>query len=287
VDGKPTIEAAPAVRGMRTSAQIAQRRVLWHLKEERPLHAPKASAQVAIDESSLPEYIQKYFENDVSAMTEFQEVLGKRLQGESTPDGWWSWSHPTSLSVPMPELMARFHCDGFLDWAQISSACLAHTYMQIIVTSGLGTQAMLHEGSDEDWADSLHRDVFFDWSARGMKHLFFSKIDTILVGCVGRKRVVMLPPKALPANSLMSSSVKWSSCDDAMQQICEMSREDGWVALEQYAADAGGAAFTVCPGTSCHIPADWWHIVRPLDEVTAVLSPSFLRGSFKHYDFPA
>merc|ERR1719359_452528 len=211
-------------------------------------------------------------------MSELKQVLHHRLCGEKAADGWWSWSHPDPLSTPMHELMTQFHCDVLLDWSRISSSVLAHTYMQIIVTSGLGPKAMLHEGSYADWLQSLHRDTFWDWSARGMKHLFFSKVDTVLVGCIGRKRIVLIPPQALPGQTPVSSDVSWYRCGAAMRRLRKMTRQHGWMALERYAADVGGSSVTICPGTYCNIPAGWWHIVRPLDDLTAVLTPSFLRG---------
>lgn len=253
--------------------------LLLHLRTERPFHAPKATTQTPMTECALADFIQKHFERDSDSMLELERSLDQRASGEAPANGWWSWTHPDPLSKSMSQLMAHFQCDGLMDWSRVSSSVLAHTFMQIVVTSGLGSEAMLHEGSDADWLESLHRDIFWDWSSRGLKHLFFSKVDTFLVGCVGRKRVVLLPPDALPARAL-STFPSWKACDETLQALRQTTRDEGWTALEEYAKEAGGDAFTVCPGTYCHIPSGWWHIVRPLDDLTVALSPSFLRGSW-------
>lgn len=265
-------------------SKVDQRARLENLRKEQPIHAPKATAQTAITEATLESYIRKCFDRDRSAEQELRRVLRQRLDGETPDNGWWSWSHPDPLSISMQDLMTQFHCDGLLQWSGISSAVLAHKYFQIIVTSGLGSESMLHEGTDEDWIESLHRDVMWDCSLRGAKHLFFSKVDTFLVGCIGRKRVLLLPPQSLPQRHSLSANVSRRRCDAKLREILKMGRSEGWKDLEEYAVSAGGNAFTVCPGTFCHIPAGWWHIVQPLDDLTVVLSPSFLRGCWKSVD---
>jgi len=90
--------------------------------------------------------------------------------------------------------MDVLQADGLLDWSRVPSSALAETYVQLIVTSGLGCDAMLHEGEENDWLSALHRDVLCDCSARGSRHFFNSKVDTIIVGVLGRKRIVLLPP---------------------------------------------------------------------------------------------
>lgn len=267
-----------------SAVRLHQRDRLEHLRKEQPIHAQKKTAQAAITEATLESYIRKFFDRDRNAEQELQCVLRQRRQGETPANGWWSWSHPDPLSISMQDLMTQFHCDGLLDWSRISSAVLAHTYFQIIVTSGLGSESMLHEGTDEDWIESLHRDVMWDCSLRGAKHLFFSKVDTFLVGCIGRKRVVLLPPQSLPQRHSLSANVSRRRCDAKLLKILKMGRSDGWKDLEEYAVSAGGNVFTVCPGTFCHIPAGWWHMVQPVDDLTVVLSPSFLQGCWKSVD---
>merc|ERR1711912_181963 len=99
--------------------------------------------------------------------------------------GWWNWLCPEAASVPLEELMLLLRCDGLLDWSSVDPAALAEDYVQLIVSSGLGSDAMLHEGeADHDWLGALHRDVLCDCSTRGLRHLFYSKVDTIIVGVI-------------------------------------------------------------------------------------------------------
>jgi hypothetical protein len=273
--------------GAQDATNVTQR-LQWHLSRELPLHGHKATAQHAISEKELLRFIKTHFENDAESRSELASVIAARSGGIVAEDGWWSWMHRAPLSTPVCELMRDFHCDGLLDWSRVPSSALADSYMQIIVTSGVGSKAMLHEGEDTDWLQSLHRDVFHDWSLRGLRHFFVPKVDTLLVGCIGRKRIVMLPPHAMTPGPIFcceGHADSWCCPSSQIRCIRRKSRERGWMALERHALEVGGAVFTICQDTYCYIPAGWWHIVRPLDDFTAILTPSFIQGCWSEIAF--
>merc|ERR1719198_37990 len=101
--------------------------------------------------------------------------------------------------------MTQYHCDGLLDWSRVPVSAFVPKYTYLVATSGTGPEAMLHEGSEKEWLKSLHRDILCDWHAPG--NLFHFHVDTLVVGLVGRKRVVMLPPKAASGYSIAGAGV--------------------------------------------------------------------------------
>lgn len=276
---------APGQASMKRPLEGEESRFLWHLLQEVPFFGQKATRQLTVESWELPDFILRHWSDECGCREEVVEALIQQSLGKAPADGWWNWIHRDPFSVSMCELMAQYHCDGLLDWSRVSASALRENYLQLVVTSGLGPKAMLHE-DEGAWLTALHQDVFCDASCRGMWSGFHGQMDTLIVGLVGRKRVVMLPPNVATPYRVGNGSVDlWCCAPPRLRELSHMPLAKGWEALEQYARDVGGLACTVCPSTFCLIPSGWWHIVRPLDEITAALSPSFVSGCWRSIDF--
>lgn len=246
-----------------------------------PRLARKPTSRPPLSEAQLLGYIESFCDthDEVhrASVLDIKEVVEDRAQACDPAEGWWNFRYADQDALLLPELMERMHCEGLANWAHLSASALVEPYTYFI-RSGLGTVAMLNEGSDRSWLRSLHRDTFCECSALGLRRV---ECDSLLIGLIGRKRVVLLPPSAaLPLAPCLGQPDLWCCSAEGLIEAGRLPRAAGWVVLERAAADAGGVGFTVDPETYCTIPAKWWHIVRPLDYLTAVAAPSFVQGSW-------
>lgn len=260
------------------------RKLLWHLENEVPIFGKKASHQHDIVSDQLPDIIDQHWDDQDNFRAEIMKALEQKSKSAQPSDGWWNFTSQEVSHMPFSDLMSQYHCDGLLDWSRVPVCEFKQEYTYLVVTSGLGPGAMVHEGLDKDWLTSLHRDVLCDWGAP--QNLFYIHVDTLVVGLVGRKRVVLLPPEAAVPTWCASGNVDLTCCSGAeLRTFRSMTCDHGWDALEQHAREVGGYAGTVCPGTYCLIPSGWWHILRPLDDFTAIVTPTFRQGCWSACSF--
>lgn len=253
------------------------RKLLWHLQHEVPIFGNKLAQQREIVEADLPSFIEQHWYDQEGARADIVKVLEQKSRNIQPKDGWWSFTSEEVSHMSLSDLMIHYQCEGLLDWSCVSLSDFKQEYTYLVVTSGLGCGAMMHEGPEKDWLTSLHRDVLCDWCAP--HNLFCLHVDTLVVGLVGRKRVVLLPPEAAAPTWCASGKVDLTCCSGSeLRNLRHLSFNHGWTALEKHAMEVGGFAYTVCAGTYCLIPSGWWHILRPLDDITAIVTPTFRQG---------
>ncbi|CAE7470409.1 retsat [Symbiodinium pilosum] len=137
---------------------------------------------------------------------------------------------------------------------QVNSA--SSVFTNHIITVGRGTRATI--SGDDHEIHCIHR----DWE-NGL-------LDSMLLGAVGRKEVILLAPDELGTDPRMP----WKSnpnCDRA-SDLRGREGEDFWSALRQLAQreDVRGGRVELGPGDALFIPHGWWHAVRPLDPFTVI-----------------
>lgn len=129
-------------------------------------------------------------------------------------------------------------------------------FANYIITVGRGTRATI--SGDDHEIHSIHR----DWE-NGL-------LDSMLLGAVGRKEVILLAPDELRTDPRMPWKAS-PSCERA-SRLRGLEGEAFWAALADLALqpDVRGGRVELGPGDALFIPHGWWHAVRPLEPFTVI-----------------
>lgn len=270
--------------------------LLWHLAHEIPCLGKKLTPQSLIADDLLDFIRSSWLVGEISnafqalrswtadwQLEKVQSLLRERKQGLKTDTmGWWHWMHFRAAFAPLEETMETMHCDGLIDWSYVPHYALASQYCQLIVTSGPASPASTLIDKGESWIGAVHQDNLPARSLNSFINYYCSGgwVDTLLVGAIGRKRVILMPPDALFIDS--EGKLNASKSEVAFRAIKAMPFLQGRVELEKFAMNVGGAVFTLDSLSYCLIPAGWWHAVLPIDDFTVIMSPSFMRGSWSN-----
>jgi len=285
----------PHVRDVSNELDLASPQGLaWHLERGQPMLGRKATQEPAVSPRNLIEFLQGRADTKQFRAWGQMDALGSVLEARARDSrgrrprsegaaGWWQWKYDwlKFMTQPLVATMTALHCDGMLDWSAVPGTGAAGEYFQLIVSAGRGSsRSTISEGAD--WLEAMHKDhlppyLSFPFGlfnyARGEGY-----VDTFLVGMMGRKRVVLLPPSCCPDPD-NEGTVDLATAPPALRAIGKLTMEEGgWDSLDRFAEKSGGAAFTIDPSSYCFVPAGWWHVVKPLHDLTFIVSPSFMRG---------
>mmetsp|Transcript_72374 Transcript_72374/g.233945 ORF Transcript_72374/g.233945 Transcript_72374/m.233945 type:complete len:353 (-) Transcript_72374:14-1072(-) len=150
-------------------------------------------------------------------------------------------------------------------WALEHSSAI---FLGHIVSVGVGSRATIaKEGSI---LRTLHR----DWRGTHM-------VDSVLNGCVGRKRVILFAPDEIAPRE----GAPWAPNFDSerLRGLHELKEEgEAWRGLEALAKrhDVSGGVIDLGPGEFLFMPHGWWHALRPLDDLTVLTGPSKLGPAY-------